>query len=222
MLETAIETMIYIQVVLWALILLGMTASYCWRKYSRNIKESYTRKLCECLQPQDQLPDVVFPDIQYSFNRRILLQLLSDLSVMLEGVEGRILRLIFHENGLDYHIQTECRLHDDHRKIRALSVFIDIPLPEGQMPELQRFLNSRNNELQMVALLVWLNQKPEEMAIRLSRYPHPLSDRECSNMYALGQRHALPISDVRYLLDSPNPYVRRFGRKVITINNFQL
>ena len=217
MVESAIETQVYILVLFYALIAVSMAGIYFRNRLSREVKEIYTQKLCECLQPQDHLPSLVFPDIEYSFNRRILIRLLVDLTVMLEGVEGRILLLIFHDNGLYGHILSECRYNNDHRKIRAMSVFQDIPIPDEVMNELERFLNSRNNELRMISLLVWLNQKPEEMMERLTRYPHELSDRDCANIYALAQRRYVPAMEAVKLLSSSNPTVSRFGKRVLKL-----
>ena len=218
MVTTALETLLYCLGLFYSLIILGLFGSFLLNRFSRGIRETYTRKLCECLQPQDHLPDMVFPDIQYSFNRRILIRLLTDLTAMLEGVEGRILRLIFHENGLDFHILRECRIYNDFRKIHAMSVFIDIPIPEGLMKEVSRFMDSQNNELRMVSLLVWLNREPETMLERLSGYPHALSDRDCANIYALAQRRYIPASEAEKLLDSPNLSVARFGKRVLKLN----
>lgn len=217
MVARALETLLYCLGVFYSLIVLGLLGSFLWRRFSRGIRETYTRKLCECLQPQDSLPDMVFPDIQYSFNRRILIRLLSDLTAMLEGVEGRILRLIFHENGLDFHILRECRIYNDFRKIHAMSVFVDIPIPDSLMKEVDRFMDSQNKELRMVALLVWLNREPESMMERLAGYPHELSDRSCANIYALAQRRYVSAAEARKLLDSPNLSVVRFGQRVLKL-----
>ena len=218
MVATALETLLYCLGLFYALIVLGMVGSLLWGNVSRSVRETYTEKLCQCLQPQNHLPDVIFPDIQYSFNRRVLVRLLTELTTMLEGVEGRILRLIFLENGLDYHILRECRLYNDFRKIHAMSVFIDIPITAGLMKETARFMDSQNNELRMVALLVWLNQEPETMIERLVEYPHELSDRDCANIYALAQRRYVPVTEAEKLVDSANPSVVRFGQRVLKLN----
>jgi len=218
MVISALETLLYCLGIFYALIFLGMIGSLMWNRFSGSVRETYTLKLCECLQPQDHLPEMVFPDIQYAFNRRVLIRLLVELSSMLEGVEGRILRLIFHENGLDFHILRECRLHNDYRKINAMSVFIDIPIPDHIQKELSRFFDSQNNELRMVALLVWLNREPETMMDRLAGYPHLLSDRDCANIYSLAQRRSVAYTEAEKLLASSNPSVVRFGERVLRLN----
>lgn len=88
------------------------------------------------------------------------------------------------------------------------------------MTEFSRFLDSRNNELRMVSLLVWLNQDPPEMLDRLAGYPHELSDRDCANIYALAQRRYIPVAEAEKLIHSPNPSVVRFGRRVLKLNGF--
>lgn len=220
MVSPALETLLYVLFLFYGLIIISLMGLYFWNRISRSVRETYTRKLCECLQPQDSLPSMVFPDIEYAFNRRVLIRLLVNLTPMLEGVEGRILRLIFHDNGLDRHILQECRFYDDFRKIRSISVFIDIPIPADLMTEFSRFLDSRNNELRMVSLLVWLNQDPPEMLDRLAGYPHELSDRDCANIYALAQRRYIPVAEAEKLIHSPNPSVVRFGRRVLKLNGF--
>ncbi len=98
MVSPALETLVIVLLFFYGLIVVCSVALYGWNRFSSPIREKYTQKLCDCLGPQDRLPSMVFPGIEYSFNRRILIKLLSSLSPMLEGVESRILRLIFHDN----------------------------------------------------------------------------------------------------------------------------
>ncbi|MDR0954497.1 MAG: hypothetical protein LBM20_03845 [Rikenellaceae bacterium] len=218
MAQTVFDTLLYCLCFFYGLILLGSIGLYGWRLLSRGVRASYTQKLFECLQPQDHLPSMVFPEIEYAFNRRVLIHLLTRLAPMLEGVEGRILRLIIHDNGLDRQILQDCRYHDDYRKVESLSVFIETPIPEAMMNELHHFLDSPNNELRMVTLLVWLNQEPAQLIERLAGYPHELSDRDCANIYALAQRRNIPVTGVEALTHSPNPSVVRFGRRALKLN----
>lgn len=218
--QLALETQVYILLLFYLLIFFSMAGVYFWNRWGKGVRENYTRQLLECLQPQDHLPYLVFPDIEYAFNRRVLIRLLVDLTVVLEGVEGRILILIFNDNGLYRHILRECRYKNDYRKIMAMSVFQDIRIPDYMMEELRRFLDSQNKELRMFSMLVWLNQEPEEMMDRLARYPHELSDRDCANINALAQRRTIFVSEAEKLLDSPNASVCRFGRRVLKLNGF--
>jgi len=218
MIGPVVETLLYCLGLFYGLIVLGMFGSILWNSHSRSVRQDYVRKLCECLQPQDHLPDMIFPEIQYAFNRRILIRLLTDLSAMLEGVEGRILRLILHENGLDFHVLRECRVFNEFRKIRALSVFVDIPIPDGLMHEISRYMECRNHELRMVVLLAWLNQQPGKLIDRLCGYPHPLTDRDCANIFNLLQRRSVPLTQAEKLLQSENPSVIRFGERVLKLS----
>jgi hypothetical protein len=218
--RAALETEVYILVMLLGIIFVSLVLLWFWRRQGKGVHEQYTRKLMECLQPRDSLPPLLFPGIEYAFNRRILIRLLSELAVVLAGVEGRILRLIFHDNGLYRHILHECRAGDDYRKVMALSVFQDVPLPEELVGELGRFHDSRNSELRMIALLVHLNGRPGEMMNRLATWPHELSDRDCANIYALAQRCCVPVPEVEKLLTSANPSVVRFGQRVLKMKGF--
>lgn len=216
-----LDTLVIVLLLFYGLILISLVGLYVWNRISEPVRETYTQRLCDCLRPQDTLPSMVFPDIEYSFNRRILVNLLSTLSPMLEGVESRILRLIFYDNGLEHHILRECRFQDDLRKIRSLSIFIDFPIPERLMTALSGLLNSRNNELRMVVLLAWLNQEPARIIDRLVEYPHELSDRECANIYALVQRRRdIPTQEAEKLFRSANPSVIRFGYRVLKLHGY--
>ncbi len=199
-------------------IVLGVLGLAGWRRISRPIRENYTRRLLECLQPQESLPVTRFPDTEYLFHRRLLIGLLTGLASSLDGVEYRILRLVFHENGLDRHVLTECRYRDDIHKIRALAVFIDIPMPAELVDELGRFRESRNHELRMTALLAWLNHDSATLFERLAGHSLALSDRECAGIYALARLRGVPLAGAGALLDSCNPSVARFGRRVLKLN----
>jgi hypothetical protein len=218
-----LEMQVVILLLFSVMILLSMTGLCCSSRRENRIRESYTRKLMECLQPADRLPDLVFPGIERAFNRRLLIRLLTDLTVVLEGVEGQMLVLIFNENGLYRHILRECRRGSVYRKIMALSVFQDIFIPGYIEKELglSRFLESGHRELRMVALLVWLNQDPPRMMQRLADWRYELSDRDCANIYALAERRCIPVSAAEQLLDSANPSVIRFGQKVLKRNGFK-
>ncbi len=214
----ALHALLWVLVVLYAAIVAGIAGAWLYRRFSRPIRESYTRRLLECLQPGDSLPTTRFPDTEYLFHRRRLIDLLGELSPMLEGVEHRILRLIFYDNDLDRHIVQECRWKNDFRKTRAVSVFVDVPMPDALTDELGRFRDSANLELRMVALLAWLNHDPTELFERLVEHPHPLSDRECANIYSLARRRGVPLGEAEKLLRSENPAVIRFGRRVLKMN----
>ena len=214
MVKAAFETEIIILLLFLGLIFVSMMVVYARNRLAKNVRETYTMKLCECLQPQDSLPDVRFPDIQYLFHRRVLIRLIGDLTVMLEGVEARILQLVFHSNGLYHHILRECRTGNDMQKVRAISVYLDLPIQPNMMVEISRYLDSENHELRMVTLLIWLNMDPAGMIEKLVDYPHTLSDRDCANIYSLfNRRHVAPEEAVK-LLESPNPSVLRFGKQV--------
>lgn len=213
--EAAVDTELYILAFFLAVIFVSLAVLYFWRSHGREVEEAYTRKLLECLQPADHLPSLVFPGTEYSFNRRILIRLLSELTVVISGVEGRILRLIFRENRLYTHILCECCSGNNYRKIRILSIFQDIPLPEELSAEVERFHDSRNAELRMISLLIRLNSLPEQMMARLAAWPHKLSDRDCANLYALAERRGVPLNEVEKLLDSTNPSVVRFGQRIL-------
>ncbi len=211
-------TLVGLLTLLYAVILAEVAVVRLYRRFSGPIREKYTRQLLECLQPGDTLPSTRFPDTEYLFHRRRLIELLGELSPMLEGVEHRILRLIFYNNDLDRHILQECRWKNELRKTRALSVFVDVPMPDELTDELGRFRDSANLELRMVALLAWLNHDPEALFERLAEHPHPLSDRECANIYALARRRGVALEGAGELLRSGNPSVIRFGRNVLKLN----
>jgi hypothetical protein len=134
---------------------------------------------------------------------------------MLEGIEARILRLIFLRNGLFHHILRECRHGDDHRKVRAISVYLDLPIQPDMMVEVSRWLDSENHELRMISLLVWLNMDPATLAEKLVGYPHTLSPRDCANIFNLFITRNLPAGDAARLLSSPNPSVARLGKYIL-------
>lgn len=201
-------------------LLLGMIAFrllvvHLRKQHDRQIRERYSRQLLECLQPNERLPEVRFPDIQYAFHRQTLLRLIGELYVMLDGIEARILRLIFLRNGLFHHILRECRNGSDYQKVRAISVYLDLPIQPDMMSEVSRYLDSENHELRMTSLLVWLNMDPATATEKLVGYPHALSPRESAHIFELFRRRGLPPGEADHLLASPNPSVVRLGRHIL-------
>ncbi len=215
MIRDYLHAQLVLLLLLLVLIFGGLLITHLHRRHGRMIRERYSRKLFDCLEPQERLPDVRFPDIRYAFHRQTLLSLIGELYVMLEGIEARILQLIFRTNGLYHHILRECRQGNDARKVRAISVYLNLPIRPAMMVEVSRYLDSENPELRMISLLVWLNMDPGTMTEKLIGYPHRLSPRDCAHIFDLFVRRCVPGNETARLLSSPNPSVVRLGKYLL-------
>ncbi|MCC8089409.1 MAG: hypothetical protein LIO79_09160, partial [Rikenellaceae bacterium] len=189
-------------------------------RYSK-IYNVYENILISFLKPREELTPMIFPETGKKFNALVLTDILFTMMKKLDGVEAKILTLIFKSNGLTDFVSRRGAKGGVVDLGWALNVFSRFPARISSIFTLGHYMYDSNRDIRMFALIAFFEHDPARIALTLKNYHYKLMPRDYANIYDFAVRNSIDPAIFELLLKSKNRSVVNFGRHLLKLNGLK-
>ncbi|MFW6101562.1 MAG: hypothetical protein ACOC90_09255 [Bacteroidota bacterium] len=185
------------------------------QRKQRKVWELYKEILISYLNEQNELDVPHFPSLNYTTNRKILIEQLYELANIIYGRKQIKLRYVYRDNNLQPFLLK--KIKKGPWPIRALYLkYLSIrPFRGEMMINLSKLTESPNPEVRLYSQLAYISQYSDQALSFLEGYHHTLSEWDQMNLYEAMIQNSIPIPDLYEYLQSGNDSVVVFALRLI-------
>lgn len=183
-------------------------------KNKKNLKEEYQESVTGYLFGSSTVPPASLREADSSSKRQVLIDEIMQIYANLSGEIANKLRDLYLELGLENESVQKTKSSQWHVRAKGFRELAQMNV-QAVRDEIERCLNSNNENLRMEAQLAMIRLNYEDPFGFLSKLKQPFTDWEQLQVYDMIKNNQVSIPDFTRWLDSPNKTVSLFCIRMI-------